>query len=184
MVASLRSGGRPSGRAREPTAGLVRRTVMSPWPASATTRALRAATTAVVAVSLSSCAFSSPGREPAEGPLAERHTWGGMCAEGDCFSTLLVEADGTWTYEDERGSTRGELRPRQLDRVHDAVAATGLGSAPPYDGLCEADRDGTSVRYAWAGPDGWRTASSCEVRVDPGDPLPRVLDTLAESLGD
>lgn len=148
---------------------------MSPWPASATTRALRATTTAVVAMSLSSCTFSSPGREPAEGPLAERHTWGGLCAEGACFSTLLVEADGTWTYEDERGSTRGELRPRQLDRVHAAVGATYLGSAPPHEGLCEADRDGTSVRYGWAGPDGWRTASSCEVQVDPRDPLVRAL---------
>lgn len=112
--------------------------------------------------------------------LAQRHTWGGMCAGGACRSTLTVAADGRWTWEDETGSHEGRLGPRVLEEVRAAVATTQLGAATTDAGVrCEADFDGRSVKVAWAGPGGWTEASSCEVRVDDADPLVVVLEDLA-----
>jgi hypothetical protein len=125
-----------------------------------------------------------PGTAPgaAAGPLAERHTWGGLCPEGPCTTTLEVSGDGRWTWDDGVGREGGRLGDAQLSRLRRAVAATGLGAPTGAAPGCAADSDGTSVRYGWAATDGWGTASSCEVLVDPADPLVRALDGLADEV--
>lgn len=157
----------------------------SPWGARRPSAAsVRLVALALLLGSTTGCAAGGPSHPPAgqAGPLAQRHTWGGMCAEGACFTTLTVTADGTWTYEDEAGSGRGRLEPRQLERVLSAVGSTRLGAATAGDVGCQADLDGTSVRLGWASPDGWTAVSSCEVSIDSGDPLVEELGNLEARL--
>lgn len=154
------------------------------------------ATVALVLGWLAACApATTPPSETAVQPLAERHTWGGLCPEGPCHSTLTVSADGGWTWSDEATETQGLVSPREVDRLREAI----LSSALPPTGVagtatarerpgsetvaCEADADGRSVRYGWESHgQGWLTVDSCEQPLDPRDPLVVHLEELAQRL--
>lgn len=135
---------------------------------------------------LTACSPTVPDPAPGESanPLAARHTWGGMCAEGPCASALEVTEDGRWTWEDGWQEHRGQLSPQQLSRLRRAVADTGLLAATDDAPACAADADGTAVRYGWATADGWASVSSCDVLIEGRDPLVRALEGLAAELVD
>ncbi|WP_141401411.1 hypothetical protein [Ornithinimicrobium cerasi] len=134
---------------------------------------------------LPGCSLAPSGPAPGEvaEPLATRHTWGGMCPQGPCASTLEVAVDGRWTWEDGSGREQGRLGRAQLARLHRAVATTDLGGETEEAPRCDADADGTSEHYGWATADLWLSASSCEERIDQRDPLVRALADLADRLG-
>lgn len=147
----------------------------------------RLALAGVLAVQVAACAPSpaDPSVSPAR-PLAQRHTWGGLCPEGPCVSTLTVDADGSWSWSDEATATHGTLGPRELDRLREAVASSGLRASagpPAQDVRCDADADGRSVSYGWASPDeGWQVVDSCRQVLDARDPLVTRLEQLAGRL--
>ncbi|MFB9731727.1 hypothetical protein [Ornithinimicrobium kibberense] len=140
------------------------------WPC-----ALAAAATAL----LGGCA--PPGDGIGEVESVERRTWGGMCAEGPCGSLLVVTGD-QWEFTDQTGEWSGVLSRRRVAALESATATTRLAELTEPARRCEADVDGTSVRYAWV-QDGRRTeVSSCDVRIPASDPLVVVLDRLAEDV--
>lgn len=107
-----------------------------------------------------------------------RSTWGGLCPEGPCRSELVVEPDGTWQYRAQDGQEHGRLDGAGLAGLHEAVRATTLlEDGPPSTG-CAADYDGRSVAYSWTIGDEEHRVDSCEVQIDPHDPLVVELDAL------
>ena len=128
---------------------------------------------------LGGCGDNGDGGAAAADPSfrVERHTWGGMCASGPCRSTWLVEPDGGWTLRTEADNDSGRLSGDELDALYRAVESTELDSAPPTTS-CEADADGTSVRYVWTVRGETSTASSCEVELDAADALVETVEEL------
>lgn len=125
--------------------------------------------------------------------LAEWQTWGGLCPEGPCRSTLTVRDDGSWSWTDETTDTQGLVSPREVDRLREAIvdsafspgtaSAVGQDQAASSAVRCDAHADGRSVRYGWAAPgEGWQIVDSCEQAVDPDDPLVAHLEDLANRL--
>jgi hypothetical protein len=123
-----------------------------------------------------------PGAVP-ESWRAQRQTYGGLCAQGPCGSTLVVRSDGTWRLRTEGRTAEGVLDDAELDRLGEAVASTGLASPADPATACAADSDGTSVSYAWAADGQAHKVDSCEVVVRTEDPLVRALEELAARLG-
>lgn len=107
-----------------------------------------------------------------------RSTWGGLCPEGPCRSELVVEPDGTWHYRAQDGQEQGRLDGAGLAGLHEAVRATALlEDGSPSTG-CAADYDGRSVAYSWTIGDQEHRVDSCEVQIDPHDPLVVELEAL------
>lgn len=126
---------------------------------------------------------SAPAEDGLSEPVqVERVTWGGMCAEGSCESSLVVTSDGRWTYSDQIGESDGRLTAAQHDDLTTAVGETGLSGVAASTG-CEADSDGTSVRYVWSFGDHTGSASTCGPGVDEDDPLVVEVESLVDELG-
>ena len=119
---------------------------------------------------------------PPEAVQVERVTWGGMCAEGPCESSLVVTAEGRWTYSDQSGESDGQFTDDQQADLSAAVGETGLSGVAASTG-CEADSDGTSVRYVWSAGDRTGSASTCGQGLDEDDPLVVGVESLVEDLG-
>lgn len=182
----------------------TRRTVMHRQDLAARPHRPRTVVAVVVVVMvlcLSQLGACSPATGPPPGPqpdaagprpLAQRHTWGGLCPEGPCRSTLTIGEDGAWTWSDEAADSRGVVSPREVDLLREAIVSSTLAqdsTAAPHATLpepaarCEADADGRSVRYGWAEPGlGWQLVDSCERALDPRDPLVAHLEELARRL--
>ncbi|MEE6273329.1 hypothetical protein V2J56_08205 [Georgenia sp. MJ206] len=114
--------------------------------------------------------------------FARRSTRGGMCPEGPCRSELVVNVDGSWSYQTEDGASEGHLSDAELSRLREAVGDTGLGSGTEPATQCAADSDGTSVSYGWTIDGQEYEVDSCEVLISADDPLVQALDQLAASL--
>jgi len=112
----------------------------------------------------------------------ERVTWGGMCAEGPCESSLVVTSDGRWTYSDQTGESEGQLTVAQHDDLTAAVGETRLSGVAASTG-CEADSDGTSVRYVWSADGRQGSASSCGTGLGVNDTLVVEMESLVDELG-
>lgn len=121
----------------------------------------------------------SPGTDAVR-VLAERRTWGGLCAQGPCRSDLVVRTDGSWVLETEVRTSEGVLPAADLSGLEEAVIRTGLAEDVRASTGCAADSDGTSVEYVWLA-DGQqpRSASSCEQAIAADDPLVEQLDRIA-----
>ena len=105
-----------------------------------------------------------------------------MCAEGPCESSLVVRADGRWTYSDQSGESDGQLTADQQADLSAAVGETGLSGVAAATG-CQADSDGTSVRYVWSDGDREGSASSCGAGLDEDDTLVVEVESLVDELG-
>ncbi|WP_323098576.1 hypothetical protein [Intrasporangium sp. YIM S08009] len=111
----------------------------------------------------------------------ERRTWGGMCAGGPCGSTFVATADGHWVLSSNGRTTTGTLSRQQVIALTMAVRVTQLQRATGVPD-CAANRDGTSVAYAWtyAGTSG--SASSCKHPINLNDSLPIEVERVAQSV--
>ena len=133
----------------------------------------------VVLLAVAGCRGEPAGADPTF--RLERHTWGGLCPEGPCGSTLTVGPDGAWTLTTEGGDDSGRLEEDELAALVEAAVGSRL-SAAPQTTRCEADADGTSVRYVWTVRGAQSVASSCEVAFDEDDPLVEAAERLAANL--
>ena len=160
---------------------------MSPWGCGeASRRRGRFVSVVLLAVSpvglVTACGGSGDGLALEDRSFrVERHTWGGMCPDGPCRSTWMVDPDGTWSLRTEADDRSGRLSGEELDELYRAAESTDLTEAPPTT-RCEADADGRSVRYVWTVQGRSGSASSCEVRFDGADPLVATLEELVDDL--
>lgn len=123
-----------------------------------------------------------PSLAPA-GPLVTIETRGGECPQGACGSTVSVEADGR--------VHQTALAPLELGRLSDVTVealATEIDKADfaalmsrPFTGTCPVAFDGQETVYTFATASGPKRIATCEIEVDPSDPLfVAVAAALAE----
>ncbi len=110
---------------------------------------------------------------PPAGPLVTLEVRGGECPEGACGGTTAVERDGRVHVTAPAPSEIGVV-PR------DALAALIVEieqadfealAARPFTGECPVNFDGQEFIYTFATVAGEHRLASCEVEIDPEDPL-------------
>jgi hypothetical protein len=113
-----------------------------------------------------------------DGVLVAVEASGGMCPEGLCRTRVEIRADAT--------ARRGDGEPVRLNPLLVARLAGQIRSADftairsrPFTGACPTAYDGQELRYEFAAPGGQVSLSSCQVAIDPTDPL---FTALAEAL--
>ena len=134
----------------------------------------------VAAVALvAGCSFLGP---VASGPLVSIDAHGGHCIEGECRTVTTIDRSGKVTVEGGAGEplTRA-VDPGLASALAGAVDAADYAriTAVPFAGDCPTAYDGQELTYTF--PPAGRapvTFSSCEVAIDPADPLFRALDAL------
>ncbi|MCA0294554.1 MAG: hypothetical protein LCH96_04395 [Actinobacteria bacterium] len=108
---------------------------------------------------------------------------GGHCVTGStCESSLTVMSDGTWTRVVDTDKSTGTLPGPRVTALADAVAHTGLATAPPFTGTCPIAWDGQEQVLTWLADGRTVTVASCDRTFDPDDPLVVATARLQEDL--
>lgn len=132
----------------------------------------------------SDVADNSPAASPSTSPdsvLAGRETTGGLCAEGQCTTELVITADGSWSMTDQSGATEtGQVDDAALADLSEAVEVTGLEPASGNP-VCASAADGQDVTYTFAVDSGTATTDCTSPSRD--DPLVQWLDGFAAEVG-
>ncbi len=115
-----------------------------------------------------------PGLDPpSSGPLVTVETRGGHCRVGPCGGTVAIDRDGrvhaTAPDDAELGRLPEELR-RGLEQAVRVADFERIGSRP-FTGECPVNFDGQEQVYTFTTPSGPVRLASCEVEIDPSDPL-------------
>jgi hypothetical protein len=120
-----------------------------------------------------SVALSPVPSEAPSGPLVTVETRGGECPQGACGSTVSVEADGRV-----RQTAPVPLELGTLSDVTAEALATEIDKADfaaimsrPFTGTCPVAFDGQETVYTFATASGPKRIATCEIEVDPSDPL-------------
>ena len=110
---------------------------------------------------------------PGTGPLITVQLRGGMCMEGACDHSVILEPDGR-VHDD-------ATPPKELGRVPAqsmatlTTAANGADYASikshPFTGVCPVAFDGQELVFEFAVGSGTQRIASCEVDIDWGHPL-------------
>jgi hypothetical protein len=120
-----------------------------------------------------------PALEPVpDGPLVTVETRGGECFDGPCGGTIAIERDGRVHKvapapaqlgripEPLRGALDQAIRTADFDRLR----------ATPFSGECPVHVDGQEIIYTFTTSAETVRLASCEVEIDPDDPLYRAVD--------
>jgi hypothetical protein len=137
-------------------------------------RAFRQTLVAAVFVLLAAGCGLLPALEPApSGPIVTVETRGGECFDGPCGGTIAVERDGRVHASAPRPAELGVLPPASRAALEQAVAAADFERlrARPFTGECPVHVDGQEVIYTFTTRSGTVRLASCEVEIDPSDPL-------------
>ena len=136
---------------------------------------------AAVAI-LAGCSFLGP---VASGPLVSIDAHGGHCIEGECRTVTTIDRSGKVEVEGSGEPLTRTVDPGLASALAAAVDAADYAriTAVPFTGECPTAYDGQERTYtfhpAGRGP---VTFSSCEVAIDPADPLFRTLDAVLLAL--
>jgi hypothetical protein len=132
-----------------------------------------AAALLVVAVLVVGCGVF-PGLDPVpNGPLVTVETRGGECFDGPCGGTVAVERDGRVHATAPRPQELGRLPADVRTALEQAVRVADFERlrSRPFTGECPVNVDGQELVYTFTTPSGAVRLASCEVEIDPSDPL-------------
>lgn len=115
---------------------------------------------------------SPPPSVPAE-PLLTVETQGGDCAGGACGSTIVIEADGRVHKTAPAVAELGFVPAATLEGLLTEITQADFAAlkSRPFTDTCPIAFDGQKMIYTFATPSGIELIDSCEVVVDPSDPL-------------
>jgi hypothetical protein len=107
------------------------------------------------------------------GPLVTIETRGGLCAEGPCGTTVILERDGRVHQAAKPPNDLGTVSPVQLAALDSLIRSTDLAAirSHPFTGQCPTAYDGQEVVLEFGAPGGVQRIASCEVEVDWRQPL-------------
>jgi hypothetical protein len=131
-------------------------------------------TVAALAVITAGCASDSPIPSPvATGALLTIETRGGLCADGPCGLTIVVERDGRVHAAAKPPNDLGHVGPAALAALDAAIRTTDFVElrSHRFTGLCPTAVDGQEVVFEFGAPGGVQRIATCEVEVDLGSPL-------------
>jgi hypothetical protein len=126
-----------------------------------------------------------PGLEtPLEGPIVTVDSRGGRCVDGECLATVVIERDGRVHDTVPESADRGRLRDDLRAALEEAVASTDFERlrSRPFTGECPVNYDGQEQIYTFTTVSGPVRLASCEVEIDPSDPLFVAVENAFGSL--
>ena len=128
----------------------------------------------LVVLTAAACGAESatPSALPA-GPLLIVETRGGLCADGPCGRTVIVDRDGLVHEAAKPPNELGFVDAAELAALDSAIQATDFTAlrSHPFTGTCPVAFDGQEIVFEFAAPQGTERIASCEVEIDYGSPL-------------
>jgi hypothetical protein len=132
----------------------------------------------VVALLVAGCALVP---SPAEsGPLVTLEAHGGRCLEGECRTLVAIEADGLVHQIEPVEAEIHRATNEAVDVYQAAVAITDFDAirSRPFTGECPTAFDGQELIYTFATPAGPERIASCEVEINPDEPLFATIHSI------
>jgi hypothetical protein len=122
----------------------------------------------VVSVLAAGCALIEP-----QGPLVTLEARGGLCPEGECRATVVIEGDGRVHQIEPNAAEFQRVNGESIDVLKSALAVTDFAAirSRPFTGVCPTAVDGTELIFTFATLAGPERISSCEVEIDLDEPL-------------
>ncbi len=110
---------------------------------------------------------------PTAGPLVTYTTRGGMCMDGPCGSTVVIERDGTVHQSAPTVAHLGQVPADLLTALDAAIKTADFAAirAVPFTGECPVNFDGQEQIYEFGAPGGVERIATCETEVDPASPV-------------
>jgi hypothetical protein len=145
-----------------------------------------AAVTAILVIVLSACSAASsppvpsgsPSSPPSASPAAGRslvtvETQGGECMQGACGGVVVIDADGRVHTGPPENKELGVVPAATLGGLATEIEQADFAAikSRPFTDTCPIAFDGQQVIYTFATPSGDERIDSCEVIVDPANPL-------------
>lgn len=156
----------------EPTGGRRRPVAM---------QSARLARVIVVAVSLVAVALGASACSPGSpaplatvaGPLVTVETRGGLCVDGPCGTTVVIERNGRVHQAAKPPNDLGIVTPAALAALDAAIRTTDFEAlkSRPFTDECPTAYDGQEIVFEFGAPGGVERIATCEVDVDFGLPL-------------
>jgi len=134
----------------------------------------------VVALFASACASRVSVPLPVgSGALVTVETRGGLCVDGPCGTTVVIERNGRVHQAAKPPNDLGIVPPAALAALDAAITTTDFTAlrSHPFTGECPTAYDGQEIVFAFATPGGVQRIATCEVDVDFGSPLFLALST-------
>ncbi len=158
---------------RKEPAGSPRRPVAMPTTRSGWTIVL-AASLLAVALGASACTSGISVPLPvATGALVTVETRGGLCLDGPCGTTIVIERNGRVHQAAKPPNDLGIVTPGSLAALDAAIRTTDFPAlkSHPFTGQCPTAFDGQEIVFEFGAPGGVQRIATCEVDVDFGLPL-------------
>ena len=134
---------------------------------------LRLALLGLLSLALAACNILGRVGPAETGPLVTVSTRGGMCVDGPCGETVILERDGTVHAAAKPPNELGHLPAQALATLKAAIAATDFAAikSHPFTGECPVNFDGQELIFEFAVGGTTQRIASCEVDIDWGHPL-------------
>jgi hypothetical protein len=106
-------------------------------------------------------------------PLVTVEARGGECPTGSCSRLLNIEADGRLHEVIPQDRVVGTVPPDVIDALRTEVEQADYPAirSRPFTGECPTAVDGQEIVYTFHVTTGDREIASCEIEIDPSDPL-------------
>ena len=134
-----------------------------------------------VALGASTCSSGTLVPSPvATGVLVTVETRGGLCADGPCGTTIVIERDGRVHLAAKPPNELGTVPPAALAALDAAIRTTDFTAlrSHPFSGECPTAYDGQEIVFEFGAPGGVERIATCEVEVDFGLPLFVAVSTV------
>lgn len=116
---------------------------------------------------------SLPPTASTAGPLLIVETRGGLCADGPCGRTVIVDRDGLVHEATTPPRELGFVDSAGLAALDSAIRTTDFTAlrSRPFTGTCPVAFDGQELVFEFGAPQGIERIASCQVEIDYGSPL-------------
>ena len=124
----------------------------------------------VAALALTGCSTNAL---PLTGPLVTVQMRGGMCPEGMCDASVILERDGRAHSAAKPPNDLGQVGGEAMAALTAAIQATDFAKlkSMPFTGQCPIAFDGQELVFEFTTVTGTQRVASCEVDIDWGNPL-------------
>lgn len=129
---------------------------------------------ALAGVGLGACNAASTNEIlPGTGPLVTVQMRGGMCPQGACDSSVILDRDGRVHSAAKPPNDLGMVTAANMSTLTAAIAATDFAALQSnlFNGECPIAFDGQELIFEFATISGTQRLASCEVEIDWGHPL-------------